>query len=131
MLAGLVMTIVGGMIGYAFLSGLENRAVAIGQPRPGAADDDPAPVGEKVIPPEDRSFVKFWITYWLTIVVLVLALLAVAVYDAWASRRFWLKMYRELRDDHNVKLRRDLAVYKQQKEQSRGGNPGYGGRLGE
>jgi hypothetical protein len=57
-------------------------------------------------------------------------LIVLAMIDGLATRRYWLKIYREMRDEHNSQLRRDLAVYMQQKEGRRvGGN--FGGRLGD
>ena len=53
------------------------------------------------------------------------ALVALARTDAWATRRYWLAQYRHIKEEHQDKLRRDLAVYRQHREQSRGG----GGRF--
>ena len=57
------------------------------------------------------------------------ALVGLALVDALATRRYWLTLYRQIKDDHQAKLRRDLAVYRQQKEQTRGGRIS-GNRLG-
>ena len=48
-------------------------------------------------------------------------LVGLAVVDALATRRYWLTLYRQIKDDHQAKLRRDLAVYRQHQEQTRGG----------
>lgn len=127
--AAAVMVVIGWLIAGAYLSGMENRADALGEPNPAAPRDED---GKRVIAAEDRQFVRFWGTYWIGVIVLVFVLLGIAVVDAWAARRYWMGVYRQLKEDHQTKLRRDLAVYKQQVEQQRGsGRHGYGGRLGD
>ena len=59
------------------------------------------------------------------------ALVGLATVDAFATRRYWLAQYRALRDDHQTRLRRDLAVYKQHREQTRGGGTNRLGEAGE
>ena len=123
-----VMVLIGGLIAGAYLSGMEQRADALGEPDPAAPRDE---AGKRVIPAEDRQFVRAWGVYWIVVIVLAFGLIGIAVVDAWAARRYWMGVYREMKEDHDTKLRRDLAVYKQQVEQQRGtGRTGYGGRLG-
>jgi hypothetical protein len=129
LLAAGVMVVIGGLIAGAYLSGMEQRADALGEPDPAAPRDE---AGKRVIPPEDRQFVRAWGVYWIVVIVLAFALIGIAVVDAWAARRYWMGVYRQLKEDHDTKLRRDIAVYKQQVEQQRGtGRAGYGGRFGD
>jgi hypothetical protein len=39
--------------------------------------------------------------------------------DFWATRVYWMARYREMKADHETKLRRDLAVYRQQQLNNR------------
>ena len=128
--AGVLMLLIGGLITYTFVSGMEARASAIADAK---SEKPPLADGEqKVIPEEDKAFVRFWGAYWIAVISLVFVLLSVAVWDGWASRRYWMVVYRRLREEHNTQLRRDLAVYKQHKDQQRNsGRNGYGGRLGD
>jgi hypothetical protein len=128
LLAAVIMVLIGGLIAGAYLSGMEQRADALAAHDPDAPRDE---AGKRTIPPEDRQFVRFWGTYWIVVIVLVFALITIALMDAWAARRYWMGVYKQIKEEHQTKLRRDLAVYKQQKEQHRGsGRTGYGGRLG-
>ena len=123
-----VLLAAGGMIGGAYLSGMEARAAAIGEGRRRAeADPDALPNVSRPVPDQDRQFVRLWGLYWIAVVGLVFALVGLALNDAWASRRYWYAQYRRLREEHQTKLRRDLAVYKSQKSDRRGR---LGGRLG-
>ena len=53
--------------------------------------------------------------YWIGVLLLLGAVVWMAVLDFWATRVYWLARYREIKTDHDTKLRRDLAVYRQQK----------------
>jgi hypothetical protein len=56
--------------------------------------------------------------------VLLVALIGLACLDAVATRRFWYGQLKQLREEHQAKLRRDLAVHRAQKEKTRGGITG-------
>jgi len=116
-----VFTVIGGMVVGAYTSGMEEVAEAMGQPRP--ADAPPMTDAE-------REFVRFWGLYWGSVAVLVLALVGLGCADAVANRIYWMGIYRELREEHKAKLRRDLAVYRQHKDQNRAG-PGRLGPVGD
>lgn len=119
LLTGAILVAVGGLIAGTYLSGMERQADEL-KPDP-AADVAGA---EKKMTPEQKQFVRFWGGYWIVVVVLVFVLLVLAVTDAWATRRYWHGRLRQLREDHQTQLRRDLAVHRQHKEQSRGGRWG-------
>lgn len=129
LLTGTVLVTVGGLIAGSYLSGMERQADELKpEPPPAeAADAGPAPEKQEMTP-EQKRFVRLWGVYWIVVVVLVFVLLVLAVADAWATRRYWLARLRQLREDHQTKLRRDLAVHRQQQEQARGGR--LGNRLG-
>ena len=109
LLAAVLMIVAGGMIGGAYLSGMEAAADSIHAGRDADGVKQP-------IKPDDRDFVRVWGVYWIGVIVLAFLLIGVAITDAWATRRYWLGVYRVLREEHQVKLRRDLAVYQQQKD---------------
>jgi hypothetical protein len=122
--AGLLL-VIGLLLGTAYVSGMEAMADALGNAKAQPAqplDEN----GKPIMSDEQRLFVRVWGFYWMGILVLVFALVGLAMVDAIATRRYWLGIYRELREEHQVKLRRDLAVYHQQKDQNRAGP----GRLG-
>ena len=52
---------------------------------------------------------------------LILVFVAVcgAILDFWATRWYWMAQYRLMKADHEAKLQRDLAVYRQAKDNDR------------
>jgi hypothetical protein len=126
LLTGAVLVALGGLIGGAYLSGMERRADQLGEPRR-QADADPAEKPQMT--DAEKRFVRVWGIYWILVLVLVFVLVGLAVIDALATRRYWLTLYRQIKEDHQAKLRRDLAVYRQHKEQTRGGRIS-GNRIG-
>lgn len=120
LLTASVLVVIGGQIAGAYLSGMEARADAIGEFRNNADPDAPRPP----IPEADKQFVRMWGIYWIVVIVLVFALVGLAMTDAWSSRRYWMKQYRQLKEEHQTQLRRDLEMYRQQKQATRGGRLG-------
>ncbi|OWK37868.1 hypothetical protein [Fimbriiglobus ruber] len=127
LLTAAVLIVTGAMIGGAYLSGMEERALQLGEHHdPAVAPDEAA--DKPGMTDAQKQFVRIWSVYWIVVVVLVFVLISLALVDATASRRYWLAQYRAIREDHQTKLRRDLAVYKQHMDQTRGGR--FGNRLG-
>jgi len=119
LMTGGLITLIGLMIGGAFLSGMERRADLLGEGRQAQLPENE---NEKPpVPDGDRQFVKLWGIYWISILILVFCVLGLALIDALATRRYWQTQFQQIREDHQVKLRRDLAVHRQHKEQTRGG----------
>jgi hypothetical protein len=125
-LVAVVLVAIGGMIGGYYLSGMDNRANQIADRKKGAdpADDpgrppDPNPADEK-----DKEFAKFLGIYFIAILVLVFVVACLAVLDFGTTRRYWMAQYKRIKEDHETKLRRDLAVYRQQKDNERLGRRG-------
>ncbi len=116
LVTGILLAVIGGLIAAAFLSGLEQQIdalIATGE----AAD----PANKPDLTPEQKSLLKVWGGYWTVVVVLVLVVFGFALADAMATRRYALQQYRIIREDHQAKLRRDLAVHKAQRGERRTG----------
>jgi hypothetical protein len=109
LLAAGLMILAGSMIAAAYLSGMEAKADSL----KAATGEDGA---KKPINDEDKQFVRLWGVYWIAVILQAFALVCIAITDAWATRRYWLSVYRAMKEDHEVKLRRDLAVYKQSRD---------------
>jgi hypothetical protein len=105
-LTAILILVIGGMIGGAYLSGMEKRVEAL----------KPAEAEAPKLEGENKQFVQFWGAFWVVVVVLVFAVVGLAFTDALATRRYAMLQYRTIREDHEVKLRRDLAVYVAQKQ---------------
>jgi hypothetical protein len=104
-----IMCVAGVMIPGAYLSGMVETADTITPEKD--ANGDKKPIAD-----QDKQFLRLWTVYWIAVVLLAGAIVCIGIVDAVASRRYWLGVYREMKEEHQVKLRRDLAVYRQQKD---------------
>jgi hypothetical protein len=109
-ISGLLL-IIGGMILLYYISGMDARMDAIpernregGLPPP----DDPQAQ-------DDKHFTRLVAYYWIAIILILGVVVGLAVFDVWATRKYWMVRYREIKSEHEAKLQRDLAVYRQQK----------------
>lgn len=125
LLVGVLLVVIGGLFAGTYLSGMTARIDEMGQKKPTDADGE-----KKQMTEAEKELVRFYYGIWAGVALLTFLVICLAVVDALASRRYWLKIYREMREEHNSQMRRDLAVYKQQKEQGRAGGEDFGGRLG-
>jgi hypothetical protein len=103
-----LLVVIGGLIGFYYLSGMDARMDAI--PERKAQPGEPGPQAES-----DKQFTRLVGFYWIGIMGLVFVAVCLAVFDFWATRRYWMVRYKELKADHEAKLQRDLAVFRQQK----------------
>lgn len=128
-----VLVVIGGMIGWYYVSGMDARMDRITDRAEGR--DPAANPGRPADPnPEDqaaRNFARSVGLYWIGVLGLVFVIACLAVLDFWATRRYWMAQYKLIKADHEAKLRRDLAVYRQAKDNDRmggrGRKPGGGG----
>ncbi|MBN9120988.1 MAG: hypothetical protein J0I06_17865 [Planctomycetes bacterium] len=108
-----LLVVIGGMIAGYYLSGMDARMDAIpDRNKIGAPpqEGEPDPRAE-----DDKQFTKTVGFYWIGVMGLVFVAVCLAVFDFWATRKYWMARYRELKADYDTKLQRDLAVYRQQK----------------
>jgi hypothetical protein len=107
-----LLVLIGGLIAGYYFSGMDARMDAIPErPKPGAPQEgEPDPQAES-----DKQFTKLVALYWSVILGVLFVAVCLAVYDFWATRRYWMARYKELKADHETKLQRDLAVFRQQK----------------
>jgi uncharacterized membrane protein YdbT with pleckstrin-like domain len=104
MLASGLLIVIGAMIAYYYLSGMDARMDEIG------AKQQQVPPAE-----EDKEFTRQVGMYWIGVILLLGVVVTVAVIDFIATRKYWMARYREIKADHEAKLQRDLAVFRQQK----------------
>ena len=103
MLASGLLVVIGAMIAAYYLSGMDARMDQIGEKRA----EPPAEA--------DREFTKLVGLYWIGVILLLGVVVCVAVIDFIATRKYWMARYKEIKADHEAKLQRDLAVFRQQK----------------
>ncbi len=117
LLVGGLLAVIGALIGGSYLSGLEPKIDELGN-RPPA---DGEQTGKRELTPDEKNLVRVWGAYWIVVLVLVFVVVGLALADTLATRRYAMGQYKILREDHEAKLRRDLAVYKAQHDQRGGG----------
>lgn len=105
-LASGLLAAIGLLIAVYYVSGMDARMDELGVKR---QEQETQPSEE------DKQFTRLVALYWIFVILLLGVVLTVAVLDFWATRVYWLARYREIKADHNTKLQRDLAVYRQQK----------------
>ncbi len=113
---GGVLVAIGGLIAGYYLSGMDARMDAV------VAKERNANPAAPIDPDEDRAdkdFTRLVAGYWSGVLGLVFVAGCLAVFDFWATRRYWMAQYKLLKQDHEAKLQRDLAVYRQAKENDR------------
>lgn len=108
--SGLLLAI-GGMIAAYYLSGMDARMDAIPERNKANA---PAPADD-LQAQADKDFTRRVGIYWIAVILLVGVVVGFAVVDIWATRKYWMARYREIKAEHETKLQRDLAVFRQQK----------------
>jgi hypothetical protein len=123
---GTVLFAIGGMIAGYYLSGMDARLDQIPERHRNFVPEDDAGRPAEV-DPADKQFAKLILYYWIGIVALVFVIACIAIVDFWATRRYWMAQYRIIKEEHEAKLRRDLAVHRQAKDNDRmsglGGGP--------
>lgn len=123
LVTGGLIALIGGLIGGAYLFGLEPGIDAlIAQPE--HADPPADPEQKRELTPDQKRLVKVWSGYWTGVILLVFVVLGFAFADAMATRRYAVQQYRLIREDHENRLRRDLAVHKAQRDARRTGRGG-------
>ncbi|MDB5313293.1 MAG: hypothetical protein JWO38_7495 [Gemmataceae bacterium] len=120
-LVAVVLAAIGGMIGWYYLSGMDDRMNEIADRRKGInpADEPGRPADPNPADQADKDFAKYVGVYWIGVLGLVFVVACLAVFDFWATRRYWMAQYKLIKADHETKLQRDLAVYRQAKDNDR------------
>ena len=115
LLNGLFMLVIAGMLVGTYLSGMEARASDI-------ASKSEAALKAGVVREREageREFLQFYAAYWIAVLMLVFAIMTVAVVDFWSTRRYAMAQLKRIREDQEVRLGRDLEVYRMQRVNDR------------
>jgi hypothetical protein len=70
--------------------------------------------------PDERSFARFYSAYWLSILVVLAAVVSLAFVDLWATRRFAVQAHRQLRAERREMIDRQIARLRQEKQERNG-----------
>ena len=112
---GVLLLGLAGMIAGAFFSGMEQRADELGNKIRDRKEGEERPP----IAPEDKEFLQDYWVYWASVLGLLFVVVTLAIIDLWATRRYAWAQMRRMQGEHRAILERDLAVYRQQKANSR------------
>jgi ABC-type Fe3+ transport system permease subunit len=103
---GALLIALAGMLAGWYLSGLDQQADQFGQKQGDAAKGDRQ---------EGRALARFYLIYWISILVLLFLVVSLAIVDLWATRRYAWEQLRRIQNENRAMLERDLAMYRQQK----------------
>jgi hypothetical protein len=103
-----------GMLSGWFLSGMDQRAVEIGEKKAVNEKGEKPPVSQ-----EDRDFARLSLSYWIGLLILLFIIVSLAVVDIVATRRYAWQQLRRIQTENRAILERDLAMYRQQKANDR------------
>jgi|GEM_PF-1134462 len=115
-----LMLILAGMLSGSYLSGMEDRADGIARAaveRREAAAETGAPIEPPERPAELREFARFYFAWWLAILLVLLLVVILAFFDLWSTRKYAWQQLRRIRDEQRTLLERDLAMYKQSRQE--------------
>jgi O-antigen ligase len=75
--------------------------------------------GEQPVPPtaEERSFARFYGSYWVVFLLVLLCLVALAFSDLWATRSFGVRAHRQLQAERREMIDRQIARLREEKRQ--------------
>ncbi|MCE9531111.1 MAG: hypothetical protein K8T89_08305 [Planctomycetes bacterium] len=111
---GILMLGLAGMLAGTFLSGMEKRIEQHRDFKNPAENEE-----QRKEQAEARELARFYLLYWATILILLFIVVSLAIIDLLSTRRYaWVQM-RRIQSEHRVILERDLAMYRQQKDNDR------------
>jgi len=89
---------------------LEDPAQRLADLRDAVADPDQHP-----LTPEQKAFVRFYGTFWIVFLLILLAVLVLAALDLWSTRRYGLRAHRKLQADRRAMIERQVTRLRQQR----------------
>jgi hypothetical protein len=97
------MVVLAILLGGWYLSGQDRHAREMAHARQAAGTEAPPPSAE------ERQLVNRYGAYWLGFSVILFAIMALALVDFLAIRRFYLRSYRQIKADRNEMLQREIV----------------------
>jgi hypothetical protein len=101
---GLMLLLAGLLVGTLFLEpGYQEMTRDLERDGPEAASQ------------EHKAFARFFTSYWIAILFVLFALIALAGFDFWAIARYGMRHRRQLKADHRALLHEEIARYRRQR----------------
>jgi hypothetical protein len=109
LLMSLLLLLLGGMLATALLY-LETPAQRLADQREVQEQGDPPPLN-----PEQRLFARFYTSFWIVFLLVLMAVVLLAAIDFWATRRYGLSQHRKLVADRRAMIERELSRLRQER----------------
>jgi hypothetical protein len=80
------------------------------------ADERAAALGQAEPPPmtaEETHFARFYGSFWVLFLLVLLAIVLLAALDLWSTRRYGLRQHRKLQADRRAMIERELSRLRQ------------------
>lgn len=65
--------------------------------------------------PEQSLFARFWLSFWILFLLILMAVVFLAALDYWATRRFGLRQHRKIIDDRRAMIEREVSRMRQER----------------
>ena len=110
----LVMSIFLFMLGVMLAGGLiylEAPAHELAEERAAMRQQDDAPP----LNPEQRGFARLYLSFWIVFLLILMAVVFLAAWDYWSTRRYALSQHRKISDDRRAMIEREIARVRYQR----------------
>lgn len=101
----------GAQVAAAYVFGLEARARALGE----QIEEQRQEGGNIVLNAEQKSFRTLYGLYWITALLVLLAIVFLAAYDIWAIRRYGQRHLRKIHEERRAMLEGQVLRFRSQR----------------
>jgi hypothetical protein len=77
--------------------------------------------GQRELKPELREFLRFYVGYWITVLLLLLAIIALAGYEFFVIRRYSVRQLRRIQDERRAMIASETARLRRERNGQAGG----------
>ena len=105
---GLLLVLAGLFIGNYFVDTSREQIMEPG-------DEGGGPMNE-----QQQAFLHFYSFYWIALLLVLFAVIAIVGYDLWSLRRWSLREQRRLQQDHREMLEHEVSLYLRQRNGHKG-----------
>lgn len=71
--------------------------------------------GDSTPDPEQRTFTRFYLSFWIVFLLILMTVIFLAGWDYWATRRYGLRQHRKIIDDRRAMIEREISRLRQQR----------------
>jgi hypothetical protein len=118
-----LMVAFAGMLAGWYLLGLSRQADELRQEGREAAAMHEEPPGE--FTPEQRRVYRLVSGYWISAILLLMGMVALACSDIWAIRRYGMRHLRQIQSDRKAAIEKEIATYRSRRNGAGGNGARY------